>query len=242
MSEIIIYQSAENETKIEVTLDNETVWLSQTQMATLFGKGRTTITEHIRNIFLEEELEQELVCRDFRHTTEHGAIQGKTQTTSTTFYNLDVVISVGYRVKSKQGTQFRQWASQRLKDYLVKGFVLNEQKLRSAEQQLVSLKEGIRLLENVVQRKELSSDEATGLLKIVSEYARALDLLDQYDHQLLRIEENSAKSLNKLTYPEAIAQINLWRDKQNAGKLFGNEKDKSFHSSYRNYLPIFRWD
>ena len=114
--EIIIYQNSEGTIKIDVRLEEETVWLTQAQMATLFGKGRTTITEHIQNVFNEEELNEKVVCRDFRHTTQHGAIQGKTQEQTVRFYNLDVIISVGYRVKSPQGTQFRIWATQRLKE------------------------------------------------------------------------------------------------------------------------------
>ena len=109
-SEIIIYKTSDNETRIQTRLEDETVWLTQEQMSTLFGKGRTTITEHIGNIFNEGELTEEVVCRDFRHTTQHGAIEGKTQTKNVKYYNLDVIISVGYRVKSKQGTQFHQWA------------------------------------------------------------------------------------------------------------------------------------
>ena len=120
--EILLYQSPDGNIKIDVRLENETVWLTQVQMGQLFGKGRTTIIEHIQNIFAEGELNENVVCRNFRHTTQHGAIAGKTQEVSTKFYNLDVIISVGYRVKSQQGTQFRQWATQRLKEYIVKGF------------------------------------------------------------------------------------------------------------------------
>ena len=129
--EIIIYQNSEGTIKIDVRLEEETVWLTQAQMATLFGKGRTTITEHIQNVFNEEELNEKVVCRDFRHTTQHGAIQGKTQEQTVRFYNLDVIISVGYRVKSPQGTQFRIWATQRLKEYIIKGFALNDERFKT---------------------------------------------------------------------------------------------------------------
>jgi hypothetical protein len=113
--EILIYEAPNGDVKIDVILEDETVWLSQEQMALLFGKGRSTITEHIRNVFAEGELQEEVACRIFRHTTQHGAIAGKMQTVSTNYYNLDVIISVGYRVKSHQGTQFRIWATQRLR-------------------------------------------------------------------------------------------------------------------------------
>jgi len=129
--EILIYQNSEGSIKIDVHLEDETVWLSQNQMAQLFGKGRTTITEHIQNIFKEGELDENMVCRNFRHTTQHGAIEGKTQNTEVICYNLDVVISVGYRVKSPQGTQFRIWATQRLKEYIIKGFTLNDERFKS---------------------------------------------------------------------------------------------------------------
>jgi hypothetical protein len=130
-SEILIYQSPDGNIKIDVHLEDETVWLTQAQMGQLFGKGRSTITEHIQNIFAEGELQEEVVCRDFRHTTQHGAIADKTQSVTTRFYNLDVIISVGYRVKSPQGTQFRIWATQRLKEYIVKGFVLNDERFKT---------------------------------------------------------------------------------------------------------------
>lgn len=125
-SAIEIYQSPDGRTQVEVTFDQDTVWLNQEQLSDLFDRDRTVIGRHIRNIFAEGELEQDLVCADFAHTTQHGAIKGKTQTKTVKFYNLDVIISVGYRVKSLRGTQFRQWASQRLKDYLIKGYSVNQ--------------------------------------------------------------------------------------------------------------------
>ena len=129
--EIILYQNQEGTIKIDVRLEDETVWLTQVQMAELFGKGRTTITEHIQNVFAEGELDVNVVCRNFRHTTQHGAIEGKTQEKEVKYYNLDVIISVGYRVKSPQGTQFRIWATQRLKEYIIKGFALNDDRFKS---------------------------------------------------------------------------------------------------------------
>ncbi len=129
--DILIYTNQEGTIKIDVRLEEETVWLTQEQIATLFGKGRSTVTEHIGNVFKEGELNEELVCRNFRLTTPHGAIQGKTQEKEVKHYNLDVIISVGYRVKSHQGTQFRIWATQRLKEYIVKGFALNDDRFKS---------------------------------------------------------------------------------------------------------------
>lgn len=129
--EILIYQNSKGSIKIDVRLEEETVWLTQDQMAALFGKARSTITEHIQNVFKEGEFTEEVVCRNFRLTTQHGAIEGKTQEISVKHYNLDVIISVGYRVKSQQGTQFRIWATQRLKEYIIKGFTLNDERFKS---------------------------------------------------------------------------------------------------------------
>ena len=129
--EILIYEALNGNIKIDVRLEEETVWLTQEQMALLLGKGRSTIAEHIQNVFAEGELRAEMVCRDFRHTTQHGAIAGKTQEVSVKCYNLDVIISVGYRVKSHQGTQFRIWATQRLREYIVKGFALNDERFKT---------------------------------------------------------------------------------------------------------------
>jgi len=129
--EILLYKTPEGNIKIDVRLEDQTVWLTQEQMATLFGKGRSTVTEHIANVFDEGELNEKVVCRFFRHTTQHGAIAGKTQEKEVKYYNLDVIISVGYRVKSQQGTQFRIWATQRLKDYIIKGFVLNDERFKT---------------------------------------------------------------------------------------------------------------
>lgn len=128
--EIVIYQSEDGNVKVDVLFQDETVWLTQEQMALLFGKGRSTITEHISNIFSEGELIEEMVCRKFRHTTQHGAIIGLHQTKDVKYYNLDVIISVGYRVKSRQGTMFRIWATQRLRDYIIRGYALNEERFK----------------------------------------------------------------------------------------------------------------
>ena len=130
-SEIVIYENSKGDIKLDVQFEQETVWLTQEQMGLLFNKGRTTITEHIGNIFKEAELEEKVVCRNFRRTTPHGAIKGAIQEKMVKYYNLDVIISVGYRVKSKQGTQFRVWATQRLKEYIIKGFVLNDERFKT---------------------------------------------------------------------------------------------------------------
>jgi prophage maintenance system killer protein len=240
MNEIEIYTSSQNNVELKVSFDTDTVWLTQAQMALLFGKARSTITEHIQNTFKEGELEEKVVCRDFRHTTQHGAIKGKTQETTATYYNLDVIISVGYRVKSKQGTQFRQWATQRLKDYLVNGYALNERRLKELNYKYTDLQNAIKLAANAGNNENLSSTEAQGILKVIEQYAYALETLDKYDHQKLSIESSSTdENIQKLTYDEAIDQINIWRDYQKAGMLFGNEKDQSFKSSLETIYQTF---
>lgn len=234
--QILIYSTVDGQTQIDVKLNDETVWLSQKQMAEVFDKDSDTIGLHLKNIFSSGELEE-------KATTEYFSVvrlEGKRQVRrNIRFYNLDAIISVGYRVNSKRGTQFRIWANKVLKDYLVKGYALNEKRLKETRKQFTELRQSIKLLENVVNNKQLSTNEATGLLKVITDYAHALDLLDQYDHQRLRISAKAAGEVNKLTYPEAIEQIGLWRDMQNAGGLFGNEKDASFGSSLNTIYQTF---
>lgn len=177
-SEIIIYQTEEGATKIQTRLENETVWLTQAQMAELFGKGRTTITEHIQNIFTEGELIETMVCREFRHTTQHGAIEGKTQDQLVKYYNLDVIISVGYRVKSLQGTKFRQWATARLKEYIVKGFTMNDEMLKQAG--------GGNYFEELLARiRDIRSSEKVFWRKVLDIYATSIDYDPKTENSIL---------------------------------------------------------
>lgn len=236
MKEIAIYQTKDGSTQIEVEFEEDTVWLSQRQMAELFKNSIPNINMHIKNAYAEKELVRKSTIKKSLIVQKEGKRLINRQVE---LYNLDVIISVGYRIKSKRGTQFRQWATQRLKDYLVKGYAVNEQRLRASEQHLTGLKKTIHVLEQVVRQKQLSSDEAVGLLQVVTAYSRALDLLDQYDHQQLAIPATKKIKLQKLTYAEAIKQVALWRDKQNAGKLFGNEKDQSFQSSLQTIYQTF---
>jgi hypothetical protein len=154
--QIVIYQTEDGKTQIDVRLENETVWLTQAQMAELFQKDRTVITRHINNVFKEGELEKEVVCAKFAHTTQHGAIEGKQQTKETVLYNLDVIISVGYRVHSKRGTAFRIWARQIIKDYLVKGYAVNE---RIRHEQIGELRQLVGMLGRTIQNQEVISND-----------------------------------------------------------------------------------
>lgn len=232
-NEILIYQTDDKETRIDVKLEHETVWLTQNQISRLFNRNRVTITEHINNIFKEKELLKSAVCRKFRHTASDE------KKYNTQYYNLDVIISVGYRVKSIRGTQFRQWATQRLKDYLVKGYAINEKRLQETQQRFTDLKKTIKLLENVVSKKELSTDEATGLLRVVTDYSYALDTLDKYDHQTLKKPVKKSKEKFRITYDEAINAIRTLKKKFGGSSLFGNEKDESFKSSIENIYLTF---
>ena len=234
--QIVIYQSPEGETEIDVKLNEETVWLNRNQLSVLFDRDVKTIGKHVNNVFKEGELEKQATVAKFATVQTEGEREVEREVE---FYNLDVIISVGYRVKSKRGTQFRIWANKILKDYLVKGYALNEKKLKETEQQLSELKVSIHLVEKAIVNAALTGDETTGLLKVIAEYSRALDLLDRYDHRRLSIEAPEAKTINKLSYKEAIEQINLWRNKHKAGKLFGNEKDDTFSSSLETIYQTF---
>lgn len=237
--QIVIYEAEDGQTHIDVQLKDETIWLTQKQMSHLFDKGRTTITEHIKNIFLEGELLEEQVCRDFRHTTQHGAIKEKTQTSNVQHYNLDVIISVGYRVKSRRGTQFRIWANKILKDYLVKGYAVNEKLLKESNQKLNEFKKIVQLQEKVISEYQLETDEAQGLIKVISSYSTALDLLDDYDHQRLKLPKTGNVEVVKINYEEARNAINELGKQTKFEGLFGKEKDDSFKGSLENIYQTF---
>ena len=236
MSEIIIYQNKDNQVQIDVQFEQETLWLSQKRMAELFDKDSDTIGLHLRNIYTEGEL-NEMATTEFFTVVQK---EGKRDVSRTIkFYNLDAIISVGYRVNSKRGTQFRQWATQHLKDFLVKGYAINEKRLEEAESKFQELKQAVKLLESVVSAKEITGDEAQGLLKVLSDYAFALDILDQYDHQTLKISETEDKEIFKISYPEAIKAIEGLKTKFGGSNLFGNEKDASFKSSLETIYQTF---
>lgn len=228
-SSIMIYVTEDNQISLDVKLENETVWLSQSQMALLFGRDRSVISRHINNIFKEGELEKSLVCANFAHTEKYGRKEGFVQVVTTEYYNLDVIISVGYRVKSINGTRFRQWANRVLKDYLIKGYAINDKiKLEHYN----DLKNVVRLLSTTVKAQEkLSSDESDGLFSVISDYVYALDTLDRYDFQQLLIENTIKDERFHATYENAMDAINRLKPKFGGSALFANEKDDSFRSS-----------
>jgi prophage maintenance system killer protein len=232
-NQIIIYQTPDGQATLDVTLEHDTVWLSLNQLSTLFERDKSVISRHLKNIFTEEELDRSSVVAK-NATTAHD---GKTYEVE--YFNLDAVISVGYRVNSKRGTQFRIWANRVLKDYLVKGYAINEQRLKEQTEQFNSLKQTVQLLGNVLKNKELTTDEATGLLKVVADYSYALDILDKYDHQQLSLTGTTDQQLFVATYDEAIQAIKELKNKFGGSGLFGNEKDDSFKGSIGTIYQSF---
>ena len=232
-SQIEIYQLENGKTEINVHLEKESVWLSLNQMVDLFERDKSVISRHISNIFKEGELEKISVVAKNATTASDGKVY------QVDFYNLDVIISVGYRIKSQRGTQFRIWANKILKEYLIKGFSINEKRLTQHNEQLKELQGSVKILGNILERKSLSNDESVGLLKIISDYAYALDILDQYDYQSLEIKDTSGKETYQLTYEEAMNKIMLAKKAHGNSDLFGHEKDDSFQSSVATIYQTF---
>ena len=222
--EIKIYQLQDGQTTIDVRLENETVWLNRNQIATLFDRDVKTIGKHINNA-LKEELEGEVVVAKFATTTEHGAIEGKTQTHMTDFYNLDVIISVGYRVKSKRGVEFRKWANSVLRQYILRGYAVNNNRI-------AQLGEVIQIM-----KRTQNSLDSKQVLSVIERYSTALDLLDAYDHQnMSRPKGNVATYV--LTYEECMDIIASMRFGDESD-IFGKEKDGSFEGSIGNIYQSF---
>ena len=229
---IIIYQTEDGQTQIDVRLENETVWLTQAQMAELFDKDRTVIGRHIRNIYKEEELEQNITCAKFAHMGSEGD-----QRYEYTAYNLDVIISVGYRVNSKRGVKFRQWANRVLKEYLIKGYAVND---RIRKEQIGELRQLVGMIGRTIQNKPLlSNDETNAIFEVVTNYTYALDTLDNYDYERLTIDKTTKEEPFHATYENAMEAINGLREKFGGSALFGNEKDDSFKSSIGQIYQTF---
>ena len=226
--EIILYQTADGRTSIDVKLQDETVWLTQAQMATLFETTKQNISLHVNNLFKEGELEKEVVVKESLITTPHGAIPGKMQTQKVAFYNLDVIISVGYRVKSKRGTQFRIWANSVLKDYLIKGYAVKNNLIQQKYDDLKSLVEVMGRTMGYLDAP--ANDQIRSIFDVVKDYTYALDTLDGYDYQTLGIRSTSKECFHA-TYDNAMEVIHSLKAKFGGSDLFGREKDQSFHSS-----------
>ena len=227
-NEIIIFEN--QDVKLEVNMKDETVWLNTEQMAQLFDRDYKTIRKHINNA-LNEELKDEVVVAKFENTTEHGAIEGKTQTHMVDFYNLDMIISVGYRVKSNNGILFRKWATKVLKDYMLKGYAVNQKRLEYLEKT-------IKLID-IANRIDgrLEGNDAKEILRVIGDYSKALDLLDDYDHKTLK-KPNGNIDERKIEYNECLKVIDKLRFNQESS-LFAVERDKGLESIIGNIYQSF---
>ena len=233
---IEIYRSQDGNVQLNVKLENETVWLNRQQMAELFGRDCKTVSKHINNA-LHEELEGEPVVAKFATPKNYGRVEGKTQDQMVEYFSLEMITSVGYRVKSKQGVAFRKWANSVLKQYLIKGYAINQQiKLDRYNE----LKDVVRLMSRAVGLQDkVTTDEYSGLFNVISDYVYALDTLDQYDYQSLSISKTTKEEPFRATYDNAMEAINALKEKFGGSKWFANEKDDSFKSSIGQIYQTF---
>ena len=233
-NEIVIYQSEDGKTQLNVKLEGETVWLSQSQMSELFQTDRTVINRHIKNIYKSGELDEKATCAKNAQVRLEG---NRTVTRNIPYYNLDVIISVGYRVNSIRGTRFRQWANSVLKQYLIKGYAVNEQ---IRKQQIVELRQLVQVMGRTIQQQSVPvTDESNALFNVVIDYTYALDTLDNYDYQRLSIAKTTKEEPFHATYDSAMREIDMLRNKFGGSVLFGNEKDDSFKSSIGQIYQTF---
>ena len=223
--EIIIYQTADGETCLDVRMENDSVWLTQAQIAQLFGTEIPAISKHIRNIFQSGELEREATVSKMEIVRQEGE---RTVKRRLDMYNLDMILSVGYRVNSKNATQFRIWANKVLKEYLIKGYAVNSQ---AKIEQLEELKQTVHLLSNVLSAKAVTKSEAVGLLRVITDYTYGLDTLDRYDYQQLEVSATTTEEPFHATYENAMEALQVLRDKFGGSELFAHEKDESFKST-----------
>jgi prophage maintenance system killer protein len=229
-NKVEIYKSANNSTEISVQFDDETVWLTQKQMSELFQTTPQNITIHLKNIFEEGELDEMSTCKDFLQVQ----MEGKRKVTrKQKFYNLDTIISIGYRVKSKVATQFRQWATQRLKDYLIQGYAINEKRLAQKQQEVEYLKTGIRILNRAIEQQ--ATEDESQMLRV---FAKGLSLLDDYDHQTLETKGKTIKEAIFPSYDQYIQLIDAMYS-EFASDVFAQPKDNSFHSSINQIAQSF---
>jgi prophage maintenance system killer protein len=235
MNEVVIYQNEDNLVQVEVRLADETVWLTQSQIVTLFGSSKANISEHIRNIVESGELDAEPTVRKFRTVQTEGV---RKVSRERLYYNLDMIISIGYRVNSKRGTQFRIWANNVLKQYLVKGYALNELRLSEREKELQTLKAGIELLERTVTHQAKQLDQARTFVNIIADFSKGLKILDDYDNERLDSHGLTKKQAEIISYKECRTIIGQIQDEFNS-PLFGKEKDNSFSSSIGQIYQSF---
>ena len=233
-NQIIIYQTEDGQTQVDVRLENETVWLTQAQMVELFQTTKQNVSLHVGNVFKEGELEQKSTVKEYLTVQKEGE---RKVSRKVKYYNLDVIISVGYRVKSKRGTAFRIWANNVLKQYLIKGYAVNE---RMRKEQIGELRQLVGMLGRTIQNQPLlSNDETNALFEVVTDYTYALDTLDNYDYERLTINKTTKDEPFHATYENAMEAIDGLREKFGGSVLFGNEKDDSFKSSIGQIYQTF---
>lgn len=232
-NKIVIYQTEDGKTQLDVKLENETVWLTQAQMTELFQTTKQNISLHINNIFKERELDSKATVKEYLTVQHEGK---RTVRRKVKYYDLDVIISVGYRVKSIRGTRFRQWATSVLRDYLIKGYAINQRIREENYQQMVQL---VRSMARTVKLQDLSKEVRNALLDVVVDYTFALDRLDDYDYQRLSIPESSTEEKFHATYEGAMKVLAELREKFGGSGLFANEKDDSFKSSIGQIYQTF---
>lgn len=233
--EIIIYRTADGETRLEVRMESDSVWLTQAQIAQLFGTEVPAISKHIRNIFQSGELEHEVTVSKMEIVRQEGARRVKRRIDT---YNLDMILSVGYRVNSKNATQFRIWANKVLKEYLIKGYAVNTQ---AKAEQLEELKKTVRLLSNVLVAKDVTKSEAVGLLRVITDYTYGLDTLDRYDYQQLEVLATTAEELFHATYENAMAALQVLRDKVRRQRVVRPREGRVVQEHDGRDLPDLRW-
>ena len=231
---VVIYQSEDGEASLDVRLEQETVWLSQKQMAELLDKDTDTISLHIRNIYKEGELKPEATTEESSVVQDEG---GRKVRRKLKFYNLDVIISVGYRVKSQRGTQFRQWATRVLREHLVQGYTINQQRLEEQTQKLSEMQQAVELLSRTLEQQQLVNDLGRDVLKVITDYSYALNLLDRYDHGTLNIEKTSGPTEFVLDYESANEIVQSMKGEFDG--LFGIEKDQGFKSAIGTIYQTF---
>ena len=233
-NQIIIYQSEDGQVQVDVRMEDDTVWLTQAQMVELFQTTKQNVSLHVGNVFREGELDQKSTVKEYLTVQKEGE---RKVTRKVKYYNLDVIISVGYRVKSKRGTAFRIWANNVLKQYLIKGYAVNE---RMRKEQIGELRQLVGMLGRTIQSQPLlSNDETNALFKVVTDYTYALDTLDNYDYERLTINKTTKDEPFHATYKNAMEAIDGLREKFGGSVLFGNEKDGSFKSSIGQIYQTF---
>ena len=234
-SSIVLFTTEDGKTQLEVKLEKDTVWLNREQIAQLYGRDYKTIAKHINNA-LREELEGEPVVAKFATPKKYGRKEGYNQMQNIDYYNLDMIISVGYRVKSRNGIVFRKWANNILKQYLIKGYAIDQRRLDHYDE----LKDVVRLMSRALTLQDkVSEGEYAGLFNVITDYVYALDTLDRYDYQTLGIEKTTKEEPFRATYENAMDAINALKVKFGGSQWFANEKDDSFKSSIGQIYQTF---